>query len=117
MTIKWNPDYKCYFGLSTDDQSVYFPVDGVKLPAGTPLYLTDTKTWLVSNGSTAFVPYTTGKFGIDQTTQGTTNGVSLTTVLSSTYDSIDVNKMSKGGVVTAHNAITATATNIIFLSI
>ncbi|MEW6378620.1 MAG: hypothetical protein AB1611_03310 [bacterium] len=36
---------------------------------------------------------------------------SLTTRLSDEYDTIDVSKMSKGGVVVAHNAITATATS------
>jgi hypothetical protein len=36
----------------------------------------------------------------------------LVTTLSSEYDTIDVSKMSKGGVVVAHNAITATATSV-----
>jgi len=36
--------------------------------------------------------------------------VSLATALSSEYDTIDVAKMSKGGIVVTHNAITATAT-------
>jgi hypothetical protein len=35
----------------------------------------------------------------------------LTTSLDSDYDSINVNKMGKGGVTTAHNAITETATS------
>lgn len=47
----------------------------------------------------------------DQTTPGTTNGVSLTDVLDKDLDSIDVGKMSKGAPVTAHSAITATATS------
>jgi hypothetical protein len=37
--------------------------------------------------------------------------VSLATVLDKNNDSIDVAKMTKGAVVTAHNAITATATS------
>lgn len=37
--------------------------------------------------------------------------VNLATVLSSSSDSIDVDKMSKGSVTTAHSAITATATS------
>lgn len=37
--------------------------------------------------------------------------VSQGTALSSTFDSIDVNKMSAGGIVTAHSAIVATATS------
>lgn len=52
-----------------------------------------------------------GKVGIDQTTQGVTNGVSLTTALDKDIDSVDVGRMSKGGVTVAHNAITETATS------
>lgn len=37
--------------------------------------------------------------------------VTLTTALSSAFDSVNVNKMSAGGIVTAHSAITATATS------
>lgn len=37
--------------------------------------------------------------------------VNLVTSLSSDYDTIDINKMSKGAVTTAHSAITATATS------
>ncbi len=37
--------------------------------------------------------------------------VTLGTALSQDLDSIDVGKMSKGGIITAHNAITATATS------
>ncbi len=37
--------------------------------------------------------------------------VNLATALSSDYDSIDVNRMGKGAVTIAHNAITATATS------
>lgn len=36
----------------------------------------------------------------------------MTTVLDSDYDSIDVDKMGKGGIVTAHDSITATATSV-----
>lgn len=36
---------------------------------------------------------------------------SLGTVLTATLDSIDVSKMTKGAITTAHNAITATATS------
>ena len=36
----------------------------------------------------------------------------LVTGLSSEYDTIDVSKMSKGGITVAHNAITATATSL-----
>lgn len=50
---------------------------------------------------------------IDQTTDGVTNGVSLTTNISADVgDNIDVSKMSKGTVTTAHSAITATATSV-----
>ena len=37
--------------------------------------------------------------------------ITLATSLSSEYDTIDIAKMSKGGVTTAHDAITATATS------
>lgn len=38
--------------------------------------------------------------------------VNLITALSSEYDTINVNKMSKGAVTVAHNAIVATATSL-----
>ena len=47
---------------------------------------------------------------IDIKTLLQTTGVTLLP-LSSTIDSIDVNRMSKGAITTAHNAITATATS------
>lgn len=47
MAIKWNPDHKCYTALSTDDYMSF----GASLHSGMPLYLTDTQTWLISNGS------------------------------------------------------------------
>ncbi|MEW6382153.1 MAG: hypothetical protein AB1611_21465 [bacterium] len=52
--------------------------------------------------------------GLLKQLQGTGSGyapVSLSTQLSSEYDTIDVSRMSKGGVVVAHNSITATATS------
>jgi hypothetical protein len=51
------------------------------------------------------------QIGIDQTTQGVTNGVSLTTALSKDIDSIDVGKKSKGGTQTLYGgAISASVT-------
>ncbi len=41
----------------------------------------------------------------------TTENANLSTAISSTFDSIDVSKMTKGNVTVAHNAITATATS------
>ncbi len=52
--------------------------------------------------------------GIISQLQGTGPGsapVDLVTALSSTYDSINVNKMSKGAVVVAHDAIVITTTS------
>ena len=52
--------------------------------------------------------------GVIKQLQGDGSGyapVSLATALSSTYDTINVDKMSKGNVTTAHNAIVATATS------
>jgi len=55
----------------------------------------------------------TNRVSIDEINVGNATPLpaNLVTLLSSEYDTIDVNKMSKGGVVVAHNAITATATS------
>jgi hypothetical protein len=45
-------------------------------------------------------------------TAGTYAPVSLATPISSEYDSINISKMSKGGITVAHNAIVATATSV-----
>jgi hypothetical protein len=55
----------------------------------------------------------TNRVSIDEINVGDTTPLpaNLVTLLSSEYDTIDVNRMSKSGVVVAHNAITATATS------
>ena len=83
------------------------PVSGsVTANAGTNL---NTSTLaLESGGNLAAILVNTSKNQYD------TNGnqqVNLNTAMSSTFDSIDVNKMSSGGVVSAHSAITATTTS------
>ncbi len=52
--------------------------------------------------------------GLLKQLQGNGSGctpVSLATQLSSEYDTVDISKMSKGGTIIAHNAITATVTS------
>jgi hypothetical protein len=55
----------------------------------------------------------TNRVSIDEINVGNATPLpaNLVTLLSSEYDTIDINKMSKSGVVVAHNAITATATS------
>jgi len=116
------------------DQTTPGTTNGVQVNAGTAIMGKvgiDQTTPGTTNGVqvNAALPAGTnlmGKVGIDQTTPGTTNGVvinsivagdtnignvDLASALSSEYDSIDVSKMSKGTVTTAHSAITGTATS------
>jgi len=95
------------------------------------LYVYTGAGWIVDPGGVIVLAAGTalvGKVGIDQTTPGTTNKVvaeltgsgitvgdplfvSLATKLQAALDSIDVSKMSKGAVTTAHAAIADTATS------
>lgn len=67
------------------------------IPVGAILTETDTKTTYIYNG-------------LSWIALSPTN-VNLSTALSKDFDSIDVAKMSKSSIITAHNAISSTATS------
>jgi hypothetical protein len=106
MAVAKKESFDTWFGTAAEMATFASMVRGDKF------ITTDTKIGYVYTGA-AWIVDPQGAFELSGSgvTVGDPLFVSLATKLQAALDSIDVSKMSKGGVTVAHNAITATATS------